>query len=274
MQERNPVEREHGEQADLERRLKAFYGPELREQHLPESSWRGIQAHLEPRRSTKRQRLRQWRVRVRRRTHRDRAPVPAYIQEAFLHLIHETRLPYPLPILRCSIKFRMQVPAVRISPLGRHNIKLILPPSAEWAVETAGLDVLLATGLARRHYMRKPTYMLLQLLFVLAIFLTGSALILYATHKTPFFLLPIAILLCGVVAWLIHIQGRERAFRADGMVVQWLGRNRACQGLHTLANRSRTSRRGRWGEPSLEERIHRVCRTRVTLENDQLMLVR
>ena len=64
------------------------------------------------------------------------------------------------------------------------------------------------------------------------------------------------------------------AFRADAVVVQWLGRERTCRGLHALANRSRSPSRSKWGEPSLAERIKRVCGKQVTIEEDRLMLVR
>ncbi len=40
------------------------------------------------------------------------------------------------------------MPAVRVSALGRHRIKLSLPSSAEGAIGPPGLDVLVATGLA------------------------------------------------------------------------------------------------------------------------------
>lgn len=73
---------------------------------------------------------------------------------------------------------------------------------------------------------------------------------------------------------LLHVQGRRLAFQADVLVVQWVGRSRACQGLHALANRNRSRRRSRWGEPSLAECIGRVCGTQVTSEVDRLTLVK
>ena len=83
---------------------------------------------------------------------------------------------------------------------------------------------------------------------------------------------PIAIMLYTL--GLLHVQGRRSVFRADAQVVKWLGRERTCRGLHALADRSRSPRRGKWGEPSLAERIKRVCGTQVTIEEDRLMLVR
>jgi hypothetical protein len=64
------------------------------------------------------------------------------------------------------------------------------------------------------------------------------------------------------------------AFRADELMVRWLGRSRVCQGLHILAGRRRTHRYRVWGEPSLDERIERVCGTRVEIEDERLTLVR
>lgn len=65
----------------------------------------------------------------------------------------------------------------------------------------------------------------------------------------------------------------------------WLMRILYCHGLdmmekqeidrrpHFLAERSRTSRRRRWGEPSLVERIERVCGTGVETRENRLTLV-
>src|SRR5260370_839628 len=160
----DPVERGHGEQANLENRLAAYYGPELQEQPLPEASWLRLKTRLEQQRSYKRQRLCQW-----------------YKQS---HL---------------------------------------QPRSM------------------RRH--------------------------IHSTSNT-------ARMFCIAMLGLLQIQGRRSAFKADVLVVQWLGRSRACQGLHALANRDRSRRRSRWGEPSLAERIDRVCGTQVTSEANRLTLVR
>lgn len=55
-------------------------------------------------------------------------------------------------------------------------------------------------------------------------------------------------------------------------MVQWLGRSTVCQGLHALADRKHY--RVGWGEPSLAERINRICGTGVTVEDERLTLVR
>ena len=68
-------------------------------------------------------------------------------------------------------------------------------------------------------------------------------------------------------------QARSLAFRADTLMVRWLGRGPACSGLHALAERSQAPRRRRWGEPSLVERIERVCRAGVETRENRLTLV-
>jgi len=83
---------------------------------------------------------------------------------------------------------------------------------------------------------------------------------------------PIVVIPC--IPLLLHVQGRRLAFRADSLIVLWLGRERTCRGLHALAARTPWSSRRAWGEPSLVERIHRVCGTRVAVEEDRLTLVR
>jgi len=283
MQERDPVERGPGEQADLESRLAAYYGPELHEQPLPESSWLRLRTRLEPQRISKLQRMQQWYHRnesrllpghLRWRVRRNVRPVPTYIRDAFLRLINETRQPYPGPALDCSFKSRIRVPAVHVSPLGRHSIRLILPSDAAWALEAPELEVLLATGLARRFYIRKPANILQQLLFVSVVLLASLTFILFGMHTFSIFPFLIAVILGVIVLVLKQIQRRRRIFQADVLMVQWLGRSRACQGLHTLANRSRSRSRWTWGEPSLAERINRVCGTQVPIENEPLTLVR
>lgn len=279
MHEWNPVERGHGEHPNLDKRLSAYYGPELREQPLPESSWLRVRTHLGPQRSSKRQRLRRWhtmlhpRLRpIGRRVHR--RPIPAHIRDAFSRLVYETRQAHPVPSLRCSFKSRRRAPAVRVSPIGGRSIRLILPLDGAWALEPSELDVLLATGMARRLYMRKPAPLLLQLLQMSVVSFACVALILFGTHKASMLPFLIAIALCIVLSGLMHVQGRKLAFQADDRVVQWLGRGRTCQGLHALASRTGSRRKGRWGEPSLLERIDRVCGTQVMAETERLTLVR
>jgi len=164
------------------------------------------------------------------------------------------------------------MPSVHISAFGRNKIKLTLPLTAAMLISQPELDVLVATGLARYRCMRKPKQVLSRILIGIVLFLSTVAAILYMLQERPVFFIPIAIMLCAF--WLLRIQGRRLAFQADILVVQWLGRESVCRGLHALADRSRSPGRGKWSEPSLAERIERVCGTKVTIEDDRLMLVR
>jgi len=137
----------------------------------------------------------------------------------------------------------------------------------------AELDVLLATGLARCVATRKPAYRPGQLLLAGLLLIACVVFILFWIHHLPLVGFPVTLLLCACVTWLWHIQARSLAFYADRLMVQWLGRSRACSGLHALADRSRTPERKRWSEPSLEERIERVCGSGVESKSNQLTLV-
>ena len=68
--------------------------------------------------------------------------------------------------------------------------------------------------------------------------------------------------------------GRQVARRADALVVQWIGREQTCLGLHALATRSHAPTRKKWGELSLDERIHAICHTPVAVEDERFTLVR
>lgn len=255
-------------QPGVEERLAAYYGPQLPEQPLSSTSWERLRSRLGPQHAPKRRRM--WRPRSS-WLRRDRSD-PAYIRETFVRIMHEARVSYPLSLMQCSFNTRVRVPSVRVSAYGRHAIKLVLPSTAEQFIGQTELDVLVATGLARYVYVRKPLSTIVRSLIVIICLLAIIASILLWKYNDLFVVLPIAIGFCA--SWLLHIQGRKLAFRADGLVVRWLGREATCQGLHALADRSRSPRRGQWGEPSLAERINRVCGTRVTVEEDRLMLVR
>jgi hypothetical protein len=84
----------------------------------------------------------------------------------------------------------------------------------------------------------------------------------------------LCIALNAVALWRLHVQGQRLAFRADSLVVLWLGRGTACRGLHALADLSSAPYRRRWGEPSLVERIERVCGVRVGTRDDRVLLAR
>jgi len=184
--------------------------------------------------------------------------------------MHEAGVSYPQSLLQCSYKAR--VPTVHVSSLGKHNIKLVLPSAAETVISQPELDVLVAAGLARYLCVRNPSNIMIRILIAIALLLASMASLNFMIQDRLATIISIAMILCTL--WLLHAQGRRIAFRADGLIVQWLGREHTCRGLHALADRSRSPRRSRWGEPSLAERIERVCGTQVTLEEDRLMLVR
>ncbi len=256
------------EQPDLEERLTAYYGPQLREQPLSSASWQRLRSQLGPQRPPKRRHM----LRPGSFWCRSSHPDPEYIRETFSRIMHEAGVSYPRLLFQCSFNTHARVPFLRIPAYGRNKIKLALPPTAEMLISQPELDVLVATGLARYRCMRNPTHLLVRILIAIALLLAPAAAVLCGMQGRLVAIIPIVILLCAL--GLTHVQRRLLAFHADVLVVQWLGREAVCRGLHALADRSRSPRRGKWGEPSLAERIERVCGTQVTLEEDRLMLVR
>ncbi len=269
MKEQNFGESKQQEPFDLEKRLTAYYGPPPRERPLPPASWENLRIRLGPQEDSRRRRG--FRLPLPRK--RSRASVPASIQDAFDRITYQARIPSAPLILRCSLKPQMHEPAVRSSWLGRRKILLLLPLNAVMTIGQAELDVLLATGLARSIDSRKPAYILGRLLLAGLVLVAAIGLILFWMHHLPFVGFPLAIALCAGVVWFLHMQARSIAFHADMLIVRWLGREHVCSGLHGLADRSRTPGRRRWGEPSLTERIERVCGTRVEVRENQLTLV-
>ena len=261
---------------DLEQRLGAYYGPQLREQPLSQASWQHLRLQLGSQEGPRRRRrFRQLFSRFRRHfsSRRSRTYAPTFVQEAFARIIHEARIPSSQAKLRCSGVPDRHEPSVRGSWLGRRTIRLLLPLNALITMEQAQLDVLLATGLARSVAAHKPAYRLGQFLLFSLLLIACLALVLFWLHHMPLVGFPVALLLCASVTWIWHIQARSLAFHADRLIVSWLGRSHVCSGLHALADRSRTPERKRWGEPSLTERIERVCGTRVETRSNQLTLV-
>ncbi len=255
---------------DLEERLSAYYSPVLREQPLSLSSWQNVRLRLGSQEDAGgRDRFRWPPARK-----RSRADVPASLQDALARIAYEARMPYIPSMLRCRLTPQVHEPVVQSSWLGRRTIRLLMPVNAVTTMGQTELDVLLATGLARSMCARKPTYTLGRLLLAGVVLLAGLTLTLFWLHHVPLIGFPIATMLCASVTWLLHTQARSIAFHADTLMVLWLGREHVCSGLHALADRSRTPRRRRWGEPSLVERIERVCGTRVEKGENQLTLVR
>lgn len=261
---------------DLDELLSAYYGAALPEQPLPVSSWQQVRSQLGSLPRT------HFRSRSRSRSawpgsvglHRAHPSTPPYIAEAFLRLTWDARTPFALSTLDCRFRARVPVSAVRVSPSGSGKIRLTLPASAMLAIEPQMLDVLLATGMARLLYARKLPYILGNLLLLgLALLAAAVCLVLWRQDRLLPFEFLIAIGLWIAIGALQHVRGRRLALHADDLMVQWLGRTRACQGLHMLADRNRGARLA-WKEPSLAERIARVCGTRVEAEDERLTLVR
>jgi hypothetical protein len=269
MKEQNFDKSKQQEPLDLEKRLTAYYGPQLREQPLSQASWQNLRLQLGSQEDAERRHHFSWRF-LRKRS---QAHVPTSIQDAFARIASEAHVSSMPSMLSCSLKPQLQEPAVRGSWFGRRKIRLILPLNAVATMGQTELDVLLATGLARSICGRKLTYTLGRLLLASVVLIASLVLILSWMYHVPLVGFPIAIALCISVLWLIHTQARSIAFHADMLMVPWLGRGHVCSGLHALADRSRSPRRRRWGEPSLAERIERVCGTRVEVKDNELTLV-
>jgi hypothetical protein len=269
MKEQNFDKSQQQEPFDLEQRLTSFYGPPLRDQPLSSSSWQNLRLRLDSQADARRKLHFHWPLPQR----RSRTDVPTFIQDAFSRISYEARVPYMPALLRYSSNLQIHEPIVRNSRLGRRKIRLLLPLNAVTAMRQAELDVLLATGLARSMCTHKPGHVLVRLLLACVVLLASIMLALLWTHHLPFVGIPIAILLYTSILWLLNLQARSIAFHADTLTVLWLGRSHVCSGLHSLADRSRTPQRSRWGEPSLAERIERVCGTRADSRDNQLTLV-
>jgi hypothetical protein len=270
MKEQNFGKSKQQEPFDLEKRLTTFYGPQLREQLLSQASWQNLRDRLGSQEDTKRR----YSFSLRFLRKRSQAHVPTSIQDAFARIAYDAHISSSPSMLRCSLKSKGHEPEIRTSRLGKHKIRLVLPLSAVTTMEQTELDVLLATGLARSICARKPIYSFGRLLLVSMVLIAGIVLILSWMHNVPLVGFPLAIVLCISFVWSMHMQSRSIAFHADALIVLWLGRGRICKGLHALADHSQTPRRKRWGEPSLEERIKRVCGTRVDVKDNELTLVR
>lgn len=268
-------DRKKDDQNTIEERLSTYYGPAMPEQLLPTESWLHLSSQLTPRHSNRRWLPPKWNNRLRLgRT------LPFYIQDALSHIASEANMYHAMSRVQCHFSPRIIVPSVRISILGKRAIKLNLPTQLERSPSQTELDVLLASGLARYKFIQQPRYRRRRfLLFVpfLLLLLTSIVVTRYWHHAAMVVLLFLLACLCllGLATlWLLSLQARKMAQRADNLVVQWIGREHMCQGLHALAARSRTSSRRTWGELSLEERINNICHTHVALEAERFTLVR
>jgi len=195
------------------------------------------------------------------------------MQDAFTRIASEAGLSAPLVVLRYRMKARAHSPVVHGSWLGKRTVRLTLPLAAVSTIEQDELDVLLATGLARSSGVRQANYTLGRLLLAGVMLLACLTLFVCWMHQVLLAGIPPSLALCAVVAWCWQRQTRSLAFHADTLMVRWLGRQTACRGLHDLADHSRAPRLRKWGEPSLAERIERVCGAGKEAGENQLTLV-
>ena len=258
----------HRESGDVEQQLRAYYGPPLPDQPLDPAAWQQLRQRLgAPARPGRRCRG-HWRLPPRRP-----APVPWELQLVLARIAEAAGVTAPPPLLRCTFQPRGREPRVRVWWLGRRTIRLHLPSDAGATLSQAELEVLLATGVARSLSARRPVSILGRLSAAGMALLAGLTLSVGWLSQLPLVgvLIPLALGVLSLWAW--QRQARTIAFHADTLMVRWLGRSQVCRGLHGLAERSRRPRQRRWGEPSLSERIERVCGTPVEARDDQLTLV-
>jgi hypothetical protein len=265
---------------NLDERLSAYYGPAIPDQPLPSSSWSHLSAQLGPQQQPRRIRI----ARSRRRQYfkmRDFSLPPSYILAAFSRIADEAGFPFVRPMLTCRFDMQVSSPELHVSLLGKRHIHLYLPLDARESMIPSALDVLLGTGLARYLQMRKPAYLIQRLVLLAVVIGLLAACIAFLTLFQQGITLvkyPIAIglnvMLDGLIVRALFVQSRRMAIQADELLLLWLGRRQVCQGLHVLADLSRTPTHRKFGDLSLTERIERVCGTHVSAHEERLTLVR
>src|SRR5579859_137645 len=277
MHEWHPLEKR--DQEDIEGRLHAFYGPALPEQPLSSSSWQRVRSQLgrRPTISTRGAARRRYLPPWFRFRHRGDRALPSYIQEAGVRVASEAKT--TLPAMRCIVNPRARVPGLGVSWLQGRAIRFILPAHIGPLLTSSELDVLVASGMARYENVRRPSYIMVRLLLALSfpILLVSAIAAMLWWHSLPFIVPVLSMALCGLYAaiiWLLSLQARAMAHRADTLMVQWIGRERACRGLRALASRSDTPSRRRWNDLSLTERIQRICAAHVEVEEERYTLAR
>ncbi len=276
MPERYSGHETEDEQGILEKRLGAYYGPVLPEQPLPTSSWLRLSSQLPPRHPVRRWQRPKWRFRRRRAS-----PVlPFDIQERLARIAFQADLLDVARRVECTFKPRVDIPFVSVSLLKKRAIRLILPTQRGLTLSQAELDVLVASGLARYKCIHRTTYTVTRLVLsaLLLLLLLAVAFILVCWRSVP---IRVAFSLLGSVAvlsiaafWLLSSHARQIARQADFLVVQWIGREQTCRGLHALAARSHAPAHKKWGDLSLDERIHTICHTPAAVEDERFTLVR
>lgn len=257
----------HEYEDELDKRLAAFYGPQLREQPLSQDAWHNLRDKLMLQRKPKKQN--NWKYLLRRR---HSSVVPIYIQQAFERVTFDARLRSNASLLKCTFKPNT-VPTVSLSAFKKH-LHVLLPPSARTGIDMSILETLLATGLARYMLASRLRYRLGYLFPPGVVLLSGVLLYLLWGKLALFFVTPCMVVVFVLALLIANQLRRELLLASDALAVQWLGRGRICQGLHILVEYERRVRRRKWDEPSLDERIARVCGTQVEIRENDLTLAR
>ncbi|HEX7733811.1 MAG TPA: hypothetical protein VF458_03085 [Ktedonobacteraceae bacterium] len=271
---------------DIEQRLSAYYGPALPEQPLSEAAWLRLRDKLSvaerarPRRFFMGKQLerqfRQGRQVARQFLRRRQQSAPFELQQVYATLLLQANYRRSAPALRCAFSKRPIQPRVSTGVLGRGRIRLVLPSENWQMLRKAELDMLLAAGLARCSGAARPFVLLPRVLFAVSLLLVLAALPFTSVDRRAVWIFLAAVACCLLSGSVLAWQQRVLAFRSDRLAVQWLGRERVCLGLHQLAEHIQLGRRTTWpilGEPSLSERIARVCGTPLTQKDRDLTLV-
>ena len=254
---------------DVEQSLSAYYGPALPPYPLSADAWLSLRDQLSVPAQPRRQRFR---GKLRART-RLRQVVPVEFQQTYATLLLRTNYRRPSPSLRCQFSSRSIQPRVNAGVWGRGQIRLVLPRENWQTLQNVELEMLLAAGLARFSGISRPLFLLPRALFAASLLLVLAALPFTSVDRRAVWICLAAVACCLASGRVLLWQQRAQAFRGDRVAVQWLGRERVCQGLHLLAERGQPERRPTWGEPSLGERIERVCGTPITRRDKRLTLV-
>lgn len=259
----------HSRNQELEKRLGTYYGPALPPHPLPEESWLQVCAQLDcVQRASVRPHHLSW---LGSASFKRTRPVPLHLQQVFASVLVQAGSRRSQPVLRYSRVALLHQPHIRTSPLGLGRMHLIVPERQ--ALQELELEILLAVGLARCLGASRALFLLPRLFFACAALFVVATLPLASVERRAFWLLLAALVCCVAGGCLITWQRRSVALRADYQAVQWLGRERVCQGLHLLAEHGGAQSRPAWGEPSLAERIARVCGTPLHSKDRHLTLV-
>jgi hypothetical protein len=254
---------------DVEARLSAYYGPALPAHPLSEDAWLRLRAQLGEPALARRMR---WRL-PERLSRPARQPVPLAFQQMYATLLLQANYRRPAPALRIRYLTRPVQPRVSTGLSGRGSIKLVLPRAGWQTLQQAELDMLLAAGLARCSEAAHPLSLLPRALFTVSLLFVLAVLPFTSVDRRAVWIFLAALACCLLSGRVLIWQQRLQAFRGDRLAVQWLGRERVCQGLHLLAEHGRPGKRPAWGEPSLAERIARVCGTPTGNKDKRLTLV-